>query len=244
MVSFGVLPSRSSGVACSKVAKAACRTSTPVASWRPTSKLDSFSRNKHSLSLPVYAAAGRRPSAGGSSNENSNSKEQSLGAETTPTAGGGANKSQAAGEVKKGTTTTAGTIADLEAQLASKVAELDEVKTELAGLRLEVDTRTAAVAELQAKLAASTADVDRLTSELEVARSEASAASKLQSEIDTRTAAMANLQAQLEAVENLRAEELKSAIARFEELENTLTLAEHSMDLEGKRVESLEYRRR
>jgi hypothetical protein len=75
----------------------------------------------------------------------------------------------------------------------------------------------------------SDADLASLRAELDVAKQQAAAGAQLRAEVDARTAAMANLQAQLEQVEALRAEELKSAVARFEELENALSLAENSM---------------
>lgn len=52
---------------------------------------------------------------------------------------------------------------------------------------------------------------------------------QLREEVAARTAAMANLEKQLLHVENLRAEELRTAISRFEELEEALLLAEKSI---------------
>jgi DNA repair exonuclease SbcCD ATPase subunit len=52
-------------------------------------------------------------------------------------------------------------------------------------------------------------------------------------ELKLRAAAMANLQQQLARVESLRADELKTAISRFEELEDALSMAERTIvDLE------------
>lgn len=52
-------------------------------------------------------------------------------------------------------------------------------------------------------------------------------------ELELRAAAMANLQQQLARVESLRADELKTAISRFEELEDALSMAERTIvDLE------------
>ena len=62
----------------------------------------------------------------------------------------------------------------------------------------------------------------------------------LEKELALRTAAMENLQQQLYHVESLRAEELRTAIARFEELEEALKLAEKSISAEEKRVQQLE----
>lgn len=76
----------------------------------------------------------------------------------------------------------------------------------------------------------SEAELACLRAELDVAKQQAAAAAQLRAEVDARTAAMANLQAQLEQVEALRAEELKSAVARFAELENALSLAENSIN--------------
>ncbi|WPT12693.1 DNA-directed RNA polymerase III subunit RPC10 [Picochlorum sp. SENEW3] len=52
---------------------------------------------------------------------------------------------------------------------------------------------------------------------------------QLREEVAARTAAMANLEKQLLHVENLRAEELRTAISRFEELEEALLMAEKSI---------------
>lgn len=67
-----------------------------------------------------------------------------------------------------------------------------------------------------------------------------STSKSFEDEIAARTAAMENLQQQLMRVENLRAEELKTAISRFEELEEALLMAEKSILAEEGRVTELE----
>lgn len=62
---------------------------------------------------------------------------------------------------------------------------------------------------------------------------------QLREEIVARTAAMENLEQQLLHVEALRAEELQTAIARFEELEEALDLAEKSISASEKRTQEL-----
>ena len=62
---------------------------------------------------------------------------------------------------------------------------------------------------------------------------------QLREEIVARTAAMENLEQQLLHVEALRAEELQTAIARFEELEEALDLAEKSISASEKRAQEL-----
>jgi DNA repair exonuclease SbcCD ATPase subunit len=67
-----------------------------------------------------------------------------------------------------------------------------------------------------------------------------STSKSFEEEIAARTAAMENLQQQLIRVENLRADELKTAISRFEELEEALLMAEKSILAEEGRVNALE----
>eukprot|EP00890_Picochlorum_soloecismus_P005350 jgi/Picsp_1/5816/NSC_03175-R1_---NA--- len=62
---------------------------------------------------------------------------------------------------------------------------------------------------------------------------------QLREEIVARTAAMENLEQQLLHVEALRAEELQTAIARFEELEEALDLAEKSISASERRTQEL-----
>lgn len=62
---------------------------------------------------------------------------------------------------------------------------------------------------------------------------------QLREEIVARTAAMENLEQQLLHVEALRAEELQTAIARFEELEEALDLAEKSISVSEKKTQEL-----
>jgi chromosome segregation ATPase len=63
----------------------------------------------------------------------------------------------------------------------------------------------------------------------------------LREEVAARTAAMENLQQQLLHVENLRAEELRTAISRFEELEEALVLAEKSILAEEAKAKEMEH---
>lgn len=81
-----------------------------------------------------------------------------------------------------------------------------------------------------------------LRGQLEIARQEAAAANQLRAEVEARAAAMANFQAQLQHVETLRAEELKTSMSRFKELEDALAEAERTVDVETSRVAALEAR--